>query len=283
MIQIRKLQFEDIPCAQNLVLDENWNQTPNDWEILIQNPRNICLAAELDENLVGTASAITYDNFVAWIGMLLVKREYRGRSIGKSLLISLLDQLHGITTVKLDATPAGEPIYKKLGFEEEYLINRMLGLNFSIGSIKACDHFPETIREKDIPAIIECDKRTFGADRSDLLSALIANFPEKSLVLKQDNEIVAFCLVRKGNKYYQIGPVVAKTFEHTQILIHKALHGLDGQPVIIDILNDKNDLTEWLLELGFVKQRSFMRMFKASNDTMGLNNLYQAICGPEYG
>ena len=79
MIFIKKLTIQDIEQAIKLSNAEKWNQTEKDWGLLIRNPQNICLAAKDGENIIGTATAINYANDVAWIGMVIVHKEYRGR------------------------------------------------------------------------------------------------------------------------------------------------------------------------------------------------------------
>lgn len=282
-INIRDLSLSDIPDAMDLVLTEGWNQTIKDWQLLINNPQNVCLAAEIKGKLVGTATAINYNNEVAWIGMVLVNSEYRGRGIAKILLSGLFDQLKSCKSVKLDATPAGQPVYKKLGFEDEYLINRMVNLSLTGLPKTTSEIVPQKIRKEDIPSIIEFDKIAFGADRSQLIKSFITDYPEKSLMLRRNNQIVGFALGRQGNKYHQIGPVSAQSSIGAQLLITKALKDLQGHSVVIDILGDKQVLTEWLSSVGFVKQRDFMRMFKVNNPFPGEASLQYSISGPEFG
>ena len=76
-IVIRNLLVKDIPKAMELVFAEKWNQTEKDWEILISGKHNICMAVEISGHLVATATAMNYENKVAWIGMVLVNREFR--------------------------------------------------------------------------------------------------------------------------------------------------------------------------------------------------------------
>ncbi|NOY95300.1 MAG: GNAT family N-acetyltransferase, partial [Chlorobi bacterium] len=82
-VRVRNLQPEDIKSAMGLVLSEGWNQTEKDWGLLIRNTQNVCLAAEVGGKLVATATAINYSNDVAWVGMVLVHKKYRGRGISK--------------------------------------------------------------------------------------------------------------------------------------------------------------------------------------------------------
>ncbi len=124
--QIKKLLLSDIEQAIKLSNAENWNQTEKDWDLLIRNPLNICLSVLDGEKIIGTATAINYNDEIAWIGMVLVDSEYRGKGISKMLLSGLFEKLKSCKSVKLDATPAGQPVYKKYGFKDEYLIHRMI-------------------------------------------------------------------------------------------------------------------------------------------------------------
>jgi len=52
--------------------------------------------------------------------MVLVDPSVRGCGLGTQLLYEALDILGDMRTIRLDATPAGHPIYRKLGFVDEY-------------------------------------------------------------------------------------------------------------------------------------------------------------------
>ncbi len=58
--------------------------------------------------------------------MVLVDPEYRRRGIATRLLGAAIDYLKnaGVPSIKLDATPAGQPLYEILGFAGEVMIER---------------------------------------------------------------------------------------------------------------------------------------------------------------
>ena len=111
-VKLRQIQLEDIENCMLLSDAEGWNQTKDDWKRLVENPQNTCLLAEIENQIIGSAIAMNYANKVAWIGMVLVNKAFRGRGISKMLLSDLLDKLHSCQSVKLDATPAGRPVYE---------------------------------------------------------------------------------------------------------------------------------------------------------------------------
>lgn len=284
MVDLRRLELRDIDQAIQLSKAEKWNQTEKDWELLIRNPQNICLAAMDGDRVIGTATAINYENDVVWIGMVLVAREFRGQKISKILLSNLIESFGESTLLKLDATPAGQPVYQKFGFTDEYLVHRCTS-----SSVSKNDLFPESeipverAGLKDIQAIIEFDKQIFGANRKQLIEFLLNNYPDKARMLRQNGQITGIALGRMGNRFHHIGPVLASNSEDAKKLIAKSLEGLDNQPVVVDILDDKKELMNWLNSIGFSRQRYFVRMYKNENIYPGLPKYQYLICGPEFG
>src|SRR6185503_14350588 len=90
---IREMHLEDITGAMKLSTAEGWNQTENDWKFLIENPKNTCDVAECSNTIIGTTTAMNYSNKIAWIGMVLVDKEFRGQGVSASLLTVVLKRL----------------------------------------------------------------------------------------------------------------------------------------------------------------------------------------------
>jgi GNAT superfamily N-acetyltransferase len=277
------MQPGDIVRGMNLSNAEGWNQTEEDWKLLVQNPQNICLLAECNQKIIGTTTAMNYANQVAWIGMVLVDKEYRGQGVSKLLLTSILKKLESFASIKLDATPVGQQVYKKFDFENEYLISRLVTGSMKNLSFNDDTVFAESIQLKDIEEVIAFDEHVFGTNRRPLIKSLIQRYPHKAWLLKRNNSIAGFALGREGNKYHQVGPVVGSTINDVQILIRKALKKLNNQPVVVDVLCDKEDLINWLASIGFTMQRHFVRMYKKENSFPGVVNEQYLICGPEFG
>src|SRR5215510_2795959 len=127
-MHLRIMTEQDVPDGLRLNTLSGWNQTAADWRRFLETSSRGCFVMEHDGGVVGTATTICYENRFAWIGMVLVDPEYRKQGIGTELLkktIELLDSEH-IGTMKLDATPQVKPLYTKLGFVEEYEIERWI-------------------------------------------------------------------------------------------------------------------------------------------------------------
>ena len=123
--KVRKMQASDMAVIMQIKTAENWNQTETDWQFLITSNPELCFVAIINNEVIGTVTAINYHNKIAWIGMMLVSKLHRGMGISKMLLNTIIEKLKGCESIRLDATPAGIPVYKKLGFVEEYKITRI--------------------------------------------------------------------------------------------------------------------------------------------------------------
>ena len=105
---IRSMRPDDLDQAFNLSLKEGWNQTMKDWTFIFDNADNVCIVAEKDNRVAGTATALNHEKKIAWIGMVLVDKSLRGQGAGKMLLENIIKRLNHVESIKLDATPAGE-------------------------------------------------------------------------------------------------------------------------------------------------------------------------------
>jgi GNAT superfamily N-acetyltransferase len=274
---------EDLDQAFELSKSEGWNQTENDWKLFLGNPVNICLVAEHNSRVAGTATALNHSDKVSWIGMVLVDKILRGQGAGRMLLNSIIERTGHFESVKLDATPAGEPLYKSLGFLPEYTIIRMTNPSFEPKFFSEADNAPKLITGNDLTEVLNYDNYVFGADRSYLLKNLLENFPEKAFCLRQHDHIEGFIMGRDGIKFNYIGPVYAGSTDTAKKLLNKALQSLINKPVALDIHKEKEELVKWLEAIGFVRQRQFTRMYLNHNPHPGRVENQYLICGPELG
>jgi predicted GNAT family acetyltransferase len=277
------MRLSDLEPAFGLSKTEGWNQTKTGWRLIFDNSMNTCLVAEYDNKVVGTVTAINYSNQLAWIGMALVDKDLRGQGIGKMLLTTIIGNLKNIKSIKLDATPAGQPLYQKLGFKEEHTIFRMICTATNSLPAEDIENKPTRPDKKSFLEILELDKYIFGADRSSLLQTLFQNYPQRVFVLKRNNKVEGYIFGRDGRSYNYLGPGFANSSESTKILIATALKSPENQTVAVDVLYDKNVLIEWLEIIGFEKQRQFTRMYLHNNPFPGIVKNQYLICGPEYG
>ncbi|MEP3371953.1 MAG: GNAT family N-acetyltransferase [Maribacter dokdonensis] len=280
-IVVRQMVASDIPGAMQLVSAENWNQTKVDWLMFLELNPNLCLVASYDGEVIGTVTAINYNNDVAWIGMMLISKAFRGLGVSKNLLYTIIEKLEGCKSIKLDATAAGIPVYKKLGFQEELEIDRMITTDLDTTINNRSRDTVRAISENDMEELSALDLNFFGANRLDLINFL--KKCNKAWCLIRNECIVAYVFLRPGSNYFQLGPLMAETVDDALNLIEIILEHNIGQSIVIDVLHDQFKFKERLTGLGFSFQRSFVRMYLKDNSFAGLVNKQFLIAGPELG
>ncbi|MCM4172789.1 N-acetyltransferase [Arenibacter sp. TNZ] len=282
-IVVRLMDNADISGAMQLVFDENWNQTKEDWRMLLGLNSNLCLVAVYNGAVVGTVTAVNYKDQVAWIGMMLVSKNFRGLGISKTLLNTVIEKLGDCKSIKLDATPAGIPVYRKLGFHEELEINRMVTTEIKGNTDKRNIAHIKLISEDDIEELLQLDLKIFGADRFELINSLINRNGYKTWCILRNERIVGYVLGRIGLNFFQVGPLMAETVDDAVNLLETILEQCVGQSVVIDVLHHQVAFKQRLTSLGFSFQRSFTRMYLKNNSFSGVANKQFLIAGPELG
>src|SRR5271156_4343745 len=117
LLRIRDMTVADIPFGMRLKNQAGWNQVEADWRRLLDLQPDGCFVAELDGAPAGTVTTCRFGP-VAWVAMMLVDRSLRSHGIGRALMSRAVGDLDsaGIRTIRLDATPLGQPLYESLDF-----------------------------------------------------------------------------------------------------------------------------------------------------------------------
>jgi len=281
-VEVRSLVKGDIGEALRLKSQAGWNQTEGDWRRLLKLDPQGCFAASVDGQIVGTTTTTMYGRGLAWVGMVLVDQGFRRRGIATKLMRAALRHLDemGVTTVKLDATPAGAPVYEALGFETELLIERWSGV--------ACGgtDVPDEVVEAAEPSLFfELDRRAFGADRTPLLKALFEDASDRPLACMTPGvgRLIGYVFTRPGTDAFYVGPLVATDPAAASKLLEAALCRLTGRRVFIDLNTTFVGGGEVLASRGFVRQRELIRMRYGEVSGAGTSGSIFSIAGPEYG
>jgi GNAT superfamily N-acetyltransferase len=278
-INIRLLFESDITAAMQLKEAAGWNQTEEDWRRLLALEPNGCFAAVKRGRLVGTTTTTTYGNELAWIGMVLVDPKERRQGIATRLLKVALDYLNGkAATVKLDATAQGQPVYQRLGFEVESVLERWSGTSNARNARSS-----NVLDEDGIHDVLALDRLAFASDRSKLLKKLIYDACAPLVLLRAaDGTLSGYALARSGTNADYVGPVVAKSSQDIERLLDQVLSELPERRVYIDFNTECSASATLLADRGFIKERDLIRMVKGG-PRRKTSPLVVAIAGPEIG
>ena len=76
-----------------------WNQTEADWMRLLELYPETCYLFRNEGKITGSGSLASYGRNLAWIGMILVDPEFRGRGFGNEIF-ELRYRKHGRVVLK---------------------------------------------------------------------------------------------------------------------------------------------------------------------------------------
>jgi GNAT superfamily N-acetyltransferase len=277
------LEASHLPGCLALAAEAGWNQVEADWRLMLGLGRGLGVSTA-DGRLVATTIMLPYEQRFAWISMVLVTESFQRRGIAKRLLRRAVDDLVGGGHVPLlDATPAGREVYRQLGFEDCWGMQRLACLSGTS---------PVAARENDIEVrphapgdwtrVLEFDHAVFGADRSGILRNLARRVPHAALIAERAGRFCGASFARDGRVATQIGPVIAADQEAALALITAALAKVPA-PVFIDVPDRHARFAAWLRATGFAAQRSLTRMAHGRSRAFDDLDCLFAIAGPELG
>jgi ribosomal protein S18 acetylase RimI-like enzyme len=283
MLDERALTLADVPAAYGLSTEVHWNQSPADWEMLLELGRGFALLGP-DGAIVATAVILPYERRFAWIGTVIVTEAFRRRGFATRLLNRCIAAIVESGAVPiLDATPAGREVYSKLGFLDTWELQRYVGAGVPVDDESDPTLHVRRMTLRDLERLLASDAETFGADRSALLRHLFERQPEAALVAERlDGTLAGMAFERAGRTATQIGPVTADDANVALALIAFAV-GRNAGPLMVDVPLEHVAVNGWLEAHGFAVQRPFTRMQHGEAEPYGRIDRTFAIAGPEIG
>lgn len=276
-LQFGHLGENSIAGCMKLSAEAGWNQTVDDWALFMRHGTVFGLP-DADGSPVATGAILPYPNGFAWISMVLVTASRRRARIGTRTLETCCSELARRDLIAvLDATLAGERVYRPLGFESIFKLTRWQGEGRG-----GREELPAGIRHMapaDLPAVAATDAAAFGAERGFLLESFFRRAPHLAFVRDDQS---GFVLARPGRLATQIGPLVAADEDAAAALLNTALEAVCG-PVFLDLCDRWQNLARTLAERHFTVQRPFLRMALRRRDPFGDVARTFVVAGPEFG
>lgn len=264
---LRLLRREDVASAFELSAKAGWNQTQDDWLMLLQLAPESCWGIEIDGTVVATTTLLCYGRKLAWIGMVLTRVEFQRRGLAKQLFaraLSHADEM-GIETIKLDATDQGQKLYEAFGFRGEREIERW---------VRPGDDSKPSQSAAQPAVSSDFDTECFGADRSELLN----NLAQRGSL---HSESGAHLFARAGRANAYLGPCVAKSTGVVRRLIELRVQ-VTACGWAWDLFPSNTEAAAIARDLGFAPKRHLLRMARGKHLWENVNSIY-AIAGFELG
>ncbi len=267
----------DLADAQVLSDAAGWNQTADDWRTFMVNGKTLGYRTDEGE-LVASAAALPYGGAAGWISMVLVAQPWRHQGLATRLLEMCVAHLKELGAIPhLDATPAGMPAYRKLGFLGGLRMARWQGRS-AAGADAPADALRRAEHD-DLQWMVALDAAANGMDRGFLLQDILTRAGTRAWAMRDGS---GFVLRRQGRRASQIGPLIAADEASALLLLQAALMGPE-EPVFLDLPERWQQLARELAGRGFGIQRPFVRMALGPAPAHQPGDHLFIVAGPEFG
>jgi hypothetical protein len=211
-----------------LAAAEGWNPGLHDAHCFYAADPHGFFLGEFDGVPIGCVSAVRYGSHFGFLGLHIVKAEYRGRGVGLELWRSALNHL-GDRVVGLGGVVAQQENYRKSGFRRAFrnIRQRRVGGGVAPADLTELTTVP-------IDEIARYDGSAFPAPREAFLESWIRQPQAVALGAKDGGSLKGDGVLRTCREGFKMGPLFADDPGTAERLFAGLLAYAPGAPVFLD-------------------------------------------------
>ncbi|WP_175151414.1 GNAT family N-acetyltransferase [Paraburkholderia ultramafica] len=223
------MKAEEVALAIEWAALEGWNPGCHDAFCFQAADPGGFLVGELHGEPVGSISAVAYDEDFGFIGLYIVKPDFRGRGLGLRIWRHAMAYL-GERNIGLDGVVAQQANYRKSGFQLAHRNIRFQGIARGAQSAAISD-----LSAVPFDQLAAYDRQWFPAPRSSFLSTWIAQPDVVALTAIREDRIRGYGVLRNCRHGRKIGPLFADDERTAEGLFSALLSRCPGEMVSIDV------------------------------------------------
>ena len=284
---IRPARASDIPEIVRWARSEEFAPGFGDVDIYRNTDKQGVWVGWVDSTPVGCIAGIKYNNIYGFIGLYIVRPEYRGQGYGHRLWEQALRHLQDVKCVGLEAASHLITNYAEWGFKTSSQTIRWQLFNSEDGLSSQAALNPQdlnVVSGPDIPleAIKKYDSEREFTARPHFLSQWLKHPSGKVIALiDKYNHCHGFARIRPcllpAGEGWRIGPILADSPVLAKALILNLL--IEHKGVILIDSPQRNDNSQSLLSLlGFREISATTRMYKGSHKVVLTKDVYGLAC-----
>jgi GNAT superfamily N-acetyltransferase len=254
-VAYRRMTENDLPAAHGLSQGVRWPYRFEDWQFLLRLGNGF--VAEQSGAVIATGLCWKQGDRHGSLGAIIVSPEHQGQGIGRQLMDLVLQEL-GERCTLLNATPAGQPLYARLGFKPAGTIHQHQGtMRAAPPVVLARGESIRPVTANDIAKLVVLANRATGMRRDEVLKQLAG--VAQGAALERNGELVGFSMVRRFGLGHAIGPVVAPDSERAGALVRYWNDAYAGSFVRLDVTG-ASGLGEGLTAMGLAQVDTVVTM-----------------------
>jgi GNAT superfamily N-acetyltransferase len=234
-MNIRRMTRDELDTLLEWAAREGWNPGLDDAEVFWATDPDGFIAAEIDGELAGGGSIVAYERNYGFMGLFIVRPEYRGHGLGDHLWHErkrrLLARLDADAAIGLDGVFNMQDYYARGGFRFVCRDLRFEGWGTDLPPQKG------VIEASTLPfeRIDAYDRRHFPAPRSRFLQGWIDRPGGHALAVVDGDEIRGYAVMRPCRTGYKIGPLFAANAGVAESLLVSLGSRVPGEPIFLDV------------------------------------------------
>ncbi|HWL51801.1 MAG TPA: GNAT family N-acetyltransferase [Chthoniobacteraceae bacterium] len=240
----RPLRREELDTVLGWAQAEGWNPGLRDADAFWSADPDGFHAMEYEGELIGSASTVVYAGRLGFVGLFIVRPEWRGRGLGSAFWNGFIDRMRERLGAgggaALDGVFTMQPYYAKSGFRFSHRNLRMEGVGEEHPGAPDDPHLIEA-GSLDFETVLDFDRRHFGAERRDFLRRWIAPDNGVALAWKEGALLRGYGVLRPCSRGFKIGPLFADTPEVAEALYTGLSRRAAGESLFLDIPENNPD------------------------------------------
>jgi len=245
-LTLRLMRRDEVGTLLEWAAAEGWNPGLHDDETFWATDPEGFVAAEVDGQLIGGGAIVSYDGAFGFMGLFIVRPEFRLRGLGGRLwrarLQLLRARLRRDASIGLDGVEAMASWYGSGGFAPSHRSIRYRAQGV------ATDRPTSVVTAAEVPQawIAAYDRRCFPAPRDRFLRAWLEQDHALALAVPGQDRVQGYGVVRRCRAGAKIGPLFADDGEVAEQLYTALAAFAPGEPVSIDV----PEVNAWAMALA---------------------------------
>jgi ribosomal protein S18 acetylase RimI-like enzyme len=226
---VRTMTPSEVELSLEWAASEGWNPGKHDAPCFRAADPNGFFMGTLQGEPIGCISAVAYDERFGFIGLYLVKPQFRGMGFGMRIWQHGMAYL-GNRNVGLDGVVAQQANYRKSGFQLAFRNIRFQGVVEGVVSARV-----SSVSELSFDQLIDYDRRFFAARRASFLKEWVNQADSVALAVVHNARITGYGVLRSCLAGYKIGPLFADNERIAEELLGALAASVPGQLVTLDV------------------------------------------------
>ena len=245
-LTLRLMTEEEVGRLVGWAADEGWNPGLHDAELFWAADPEGFVGAEVEGELIGGGAIISYGGRFGFMGLFIVRPEFRRRGLGSRLWHArvgmLRSRLEAGATIGMDGVFEMQEWYARGGFRFSHRSLRYEGVGkdgpMAPGVVPAS--------EVKLERIAAYDARCFPTPREAFLRAWLAQPDGLALAVVDGERVKGFGVARRCREGVKIGPHFADDSDVAESLYASLATLAPDEPVFIDV----PEVNAWAMALA---------------------------------